>query len=192
MSRSDTSDLQKLRRGEPEAARALWERYFDRLAGLARHILRDAPRRAADEEDVALSAFDSFCRGVERGLYPRLDGHDSLWRLLVVITRRKAFDLLVAQGRRPVLGESALAGPGDEPPGLDQVADGEPTPAFVALMADQCRHLLQSLDDPELRDIALRRLDGYTNAEIAAQRRCSLSRIERKLRLIRKTWERLP
>jgi DNA-directed RNA polymerase specialized sigma24 family protein len=190
MSSSDTSDLQHLRRGEPEAARALWDRYFDRLAALARHILRDAPRRAADEEDVALSAFASFCRGVERGLYPRLDGHDSLWRLLVVITRRKAFDLLKAQGRRPMLGESALAGAEDRP-GLDGVADAEPTPAFVALMADQCRHLLHSLD-PELREIALRRLDGYTNEEIAAQRCCSLSRIERKLRLIRKTWEQLP
>ena len=46
-------------------------------------------RRAADEEDVALSAFDSFCRGAEQGRFPQLDGRDDLWHLLVVITVRK-------------------------------------------------------------------------------------------------------
>ena len=73
--------------------------YFDRLAGLARRILHNAPRCATDEEDVALSAFDSFCRGIEGGRYPELTDRESLWRLLVVITRRKAFDLIGAENR---------------------------------------------------------------------------------------------
>src|SRR5215472_10751548 len=99
MASSDTSNLRRLRQGEDVAAAALWQRYFHRLAGLARQILRDVPRRVTDEEDIALSAFDSFCRGVEHGRYPDLTDHDSLWRLLVVITRRKAFDLINAQNR---------------------------------------------------------------------------------------------
>jgi DNA-directed RNA polymerase specialized sigma24 family protein len=181
---SVTHWIGRLKAGDPEAPQKLWEAYFQRLVRLARGRLRAAPRRAADEEDVALSAFDSFCRGVESGRYPSLTDRDSLWRLLVVITRRKAFDLINAQnrlkngaGRRP----SALA--------LDDLPAAEPTPEFVALMADQCRHLFARLEDPELQTIARRKMEGYTSAEIAALHRCSLTRIERKLRLIRKVWE---
>ena len=61
--------------------------------------------------------------------------------------------------------------------------------AMVALMADQCRHLLGTLDEPELRDIALQKMEGYTNEELAASHHCSLARIERKLRLIRDVWK---
>ena len=81
-----------LQAGDDGAAQKLWERYFRRLVGLARKKLRDTPRRAADEEDVALSAFDSFCRGVRRGRFPQLDDRNNLWRLLVTVTARKAFD----------------------------------------------------------------------------------------------------
>src|SRR5580658_11337782 len=82
--------LGQLQAGESAAARPLWEKYFHRLVGLARKRLRDAPRRAADEEDVALSAFDSFCRNAEAGRFPDLTDRDSLWRLLAEFTLRKA------------------------------------------------------------------------------------------------------
>jgi hypothetical protein len=62
---SVTQWLGQLQAGDPAAVQPLWERYFQRLVGLARLKLRGAPRRAADEEDVALSAFDSFCRNAE-------------------------------------------------------------------------------------------------------------------------------
>ena len=96
---SVTRWLHELVAGDQAAAQELWNRYFQRLVGLARSKLRGAPRRAADEEDVALSAFDSFCRGAEQGRFPRLDDRDNLWRLLVVITERKACDLVQHEGR---------------------------------------------------------------------------------------------
>jgi DNA-directed RNA polymerase specialized sigma24 family protein len=52
---SVTQWLDRLKAGDPDAAQKLWERYFGRLVGLARKKLRAVPRRAADEEDVALS-----------------------------------------------------------------------------------------------------------------------------------------
>src|SRR5262249_36398416 len=58
------------------------------------------PRRAADEEDVALSALASFCRGAEQGRFPRLEDRDDLWALLVVIAARKAVDLRQREGRQ--------------------------------------------------------------------------------------------
>lgn len=187
MPTSDTSTLRRLRKGEDEAAAVLWQRYFDQLAGLARHILRNVPRRDRDEEDIALSAFDSFCRGMERGCYPGLTDYDSLWRLLVVITRRKAFDLINAQKRLKKGGGKQPC-----PLALDELPDAQPTPELVALMADQCRYLLSQLEDAELQGIARQKLEGYTSEEIARRHHCSLTRIERKLRMIRQIWKQLP
>src|SRR5688500_4224311 len=97
------------------AVQALWECYFPRLVGLARRRLAGAPRRAADEEDVALSAFHSFCRNAERGRFPRLLDRDGLWRLLVVITARKAAHLRRGEARLKRGGGAAPAGTAEGP-----------------------------------------------------------------------------
>src|SRR5262245_9588821 len=87
---SVTRLLSPIQSGDLAAIQQLWERYFLRLVELARKKLQGAPRRAADEEDVALSAFDSFCRCARQGRFPDLCDRDSLWRLLVTFTVRKA------------------------------------------------------------------------------------------------------
>src|SRR5579872_6482581 len=89
---SVTHWLRKLEQGDDRAAHDLWERYFSRLVGLARQKLQAGRRRVADEEDVALSAFHSFCRGVEEGRFAQLWDRHSLWGLLVVLTARKALN----------------------------------------------------------------------------------------------------
>jgi hypothetical protein len=135
----------KARSGEQEAIQKLWKRYFHRLVGLARARLQGVPRRAADEEDVALSAFDSFCRGAERGQYPDLQGRDGLWRLLVTLTVRKSHHLVRAartqkRGGTKVGGESAFPA-GDvsleTEAGLEQVLGREPSPALAAEVAEE-------------------------------------------------------
>ena len=83
-----------------EAVRKLWDVYFGRLVHLARRQLMGRPRRASDEEDVALSAFDSFVRAAEGGRFPRLDDRDDLWQVLFVITARKAADCAESDGRQ--------------------------------------------------------------------------------------------
>src|SRR5262249_5642371 len=90
--------LDRLRDGVPAAAQNLWERYFQRLVGLARKKLQGLARRSADEEDVALSAFDSFCRGAGDGRFPQLLDRDNLWRLLVTITARNACPRVLPEG----------------------------------------------------------------------------------------------
>jgi RNA polymerase sigma factor (sigma-70 family) len=179
------------------AAQALWERYFDRLVRLARRKLRDAPRRAADEEDVALSAFDSFCWGAAQGRFPRLNDRDNLWALLVRITERKASDLARHERRQKRGGGKVVSDV--EPPGpadssaaegsVGRAAGREPTPAFAALVAEECRRLLDRLGDGELRRIAIWKMEGYTNAEIAARVDLSEPTVERRLRRVRRLWE---
>jgi DNA-directed RNA polymerase specialized sigma24 family protein len=185
---SVTHWIDGLRTAESVAARKLWENYFHRLVELARKKLRALPRSAADEEDVALSAFDSFCRGAEQGRFPRLADRDDLWQVLFVLTQRKAVDLIQHEGREkrdwrkvePVAAEGS--------PGADR-AGREPDPAFAAQVAEECQRLLGALGDDSLRLLAVRKMEGYTNEEIAALLNCSLATVERRLRLIRKEWE---
>src|SRR5258708_7118004 len=193
-----TQWLRLLQVGDREAVQKLWEGYYRRLVVLARKKLGELPRRAADEEDVALSAFDSFCRGAEQGRFPQLEDRDNLWRLLVVITTRKAADL-VQHDRRQKRGggeghdEAAvlgLTGSWEEAPGLEGVIGKEPTPECAAQVAEECQRLLGRLGDAQLRSIAVWKMEGYTNAEIATKLGCVPSTIERKLRLIRERWAR--
>ncbi len=192
-----TDWVRRLEAGDREAAQKLWESYYRRLVGLARKKLRDMPRREADEEDIALSAFDSFCRGVEQGRFPCLENRDDLWHLLVVITVRKAADLITFQRRKrrgggKVRGESAFAGAVDDPEdgrGIEQVVGTEPSPEFAVAVAEQCEILLRALPKEQLRSIAVWKMEGYTNQQIADQLSCSLATVERKLALIRATWK---
>jgi RNA polymerase sigma factor (sigma-70 family) len=189
---SVTGWLALLREGDPAAAQRLWERYFERLVGLARKKLQGAARRVADEEDVALSAFHSFCQSAERGRFPELSDRDGLWRLLMVITARKAAHLLRDQRRRKRGGEGT---PPDTPPGgaeeavLEEILSREPSPEFAAQVGEEYRRLLECLGDDQLREVALWRMEGYTVEEIAAKLAYAPRSVKRKLRLIRTIWE---
>jgi DNA-directed RNA polymerase specialized sigma24 family protein len=186
----------QVRQGEEQAAAQLWRRYFHRLVVLARTNLRGIPRRAADEEDVVLSAFDSFFRGAEQGHFPDLEDRDGLWRLLITLTVRKAAHLRRDERRQKrgggaVLDQAALAGaPGGTPDhaNLAWVVDEEPTPAFAVQVAEECERLLGSLPDSGLRSVAVSKMEGYTNQEIADRLGYCLSTVERRLQVIRRLW----
>lgn len=190
---SITRWIEQVKDGDAAAANDLWQRYYRRLVGLARKKLRQAPRRVADEEDVVLEAFDSFYRGAEKGRFPKLDDRDDLWQVLVMITARKAANQLKRQARQKrgggqVGGESVFRQGDDESWGIDQVVGSEPTPEFAAHVTAQCRELIELLDDPTLRVVALSKLEGYTNEEIAAALDCKVRTVERKLQMIRRVW----
>jgi DNA-directed RNA polymerase specialized sigma24 family protein len=175
--------LAQLKGGDAAAAQKLWERYFRRLVGLARLKLQGSPRRTADEEDVALSAFASFCQGAEQGRFPQLADRDNLWRLLVVLTARKARHQLRGEGRKK-RGGGAL-----EEAVLTEVVGREPSPAFAAQVADECRRLLGLLSDAALEQVAVAKMEGYSNAEIAQRLGCAPRSVGRKLQVIRTLWE---
>ena len=186
---SVTRWLGPLQEGDPAAVQQLWERYFRRLIRLARTMLGGSPRRASDEEDVALSAFASFCRNAERGRFPQLVDRDDLWRVLVVITARKAGHLLRDERRQKRGGRAHPPTP-QEQVTIEQIVSREPTPEFAAEVAEECQRLLGSLGDGELKSIALWKMEGYTNEEIAGKLGFVVRSIKRKLHLIRKIWEK--
>jgi DNA-directed RNA polymerase specialized sigma24 family protein len=180
--------LAPLQEGDPVAVQRLWERYFRRLIGLARLKLRSGPRGVADEEDVALSAFDSFCRNAGRGRFPELLDRDGLWRLLVTVTVRKAAHLQRDQTRKK---RGGLMRAANDDMRLEQVLSQEPTPALAAELAEEYRRLLEKLDDRVLVSIAVSRMEGFAVDEIAAKLGCAPRSVKRKLQLIRTIWEKV-
>jgi DNA-directed RNA polymerase specialized sigma24 family protein len=186
---SITRYIPSLKQGDPDAVRRLWERFYGRLA-LAR--LRAVPRRTADEEDVVVSVFDSFCASAARGRFPRLADRNDLWRILVTITARKASDLARHEQRQKRgagrIRDAADLGGSDEPDVLELVAGPDPSPDLAASAAEECRRLLGLLAEDTFRQIALDRMAGYTDDEIAARLGCTRRTVMRKLVIIRNVW----
>jgi DNA-directed RNA polymerase specialized sigma24 family protein len=187
--------LERLKAGQAHAVQPLWERYFRQLVGLAEHRLAGVRDRAADGEDLALSAFHSFYQGVERGRFPRLEDRDDLWQVLIMLTVQKAVNLRERERRAKhgggrVARASELEGSAAErADAFAEVMGREPTPELAAGVQEECRRLLAGLGDDELRAVAVAKMEGYTNEEIAARLGRSLATVERKLQRIRKAWE---
>lgn len=178
---SVTHWLRQLETDDSDAQQHIWNRYFSRLTALARTRLA-AARREADEEDVALSVFDSFFRAARAGRFPDLRDRTGLWPLLVTITARKAVNQLKRQHakKRSIAAEEAQAD-------ISQLVAAEPTPQFAAEIAEQVDVLLGRLDD-DLRNVAMMKLEGYSNAEIAQRLGVVERSISRKLARIRLEW----
>jgi RNA polymerase sigma factor (sigma-70 family) len=179
--------IEQLKAGDANAAQPLWERYYRRLVGLARKKLGDLPRRAIDEEDVVQSALNSFFLGAQEGRFPKLSDRDDLWHLLVAITAHKALNQRAHQ-RCAKRGAGKVLDPADVDnvdAMMAEIIGVEPTPEFAALVVEHLERVMDELHDPTHRVIALWKLEGRTNPEIARHLDCSLSAVERKLRLIR-------
>jgi RNA polymerase sigma factor (sigma-70 family) len=180
-SESITRLMRAVHDGSSSAVRPLLAAYFERLARLARKRLRTAPGLGGYDEDLALRSFHSVYQRLRDPARPLdLAGRDDLWRLLARRTISRAIDLI----RRHRLTEV----PGDA--NITQLLTREPTPEEAAELADECRRLLESLHEPELRQIALWKVEGYTHEEIAARLDCVPRTIERKVSRIRLLWKR--
>ncbi len=190
-----TDMLQRVRQGDEQATTKLWEDYFQQLVRIAAKRLPINLRRSGDEEDIALSAFHSFIAGIRRDQFPDLGGPENLWGLLITLTSRKSQAHLRRQTRQKrgggaVRGESVFINPAGEVfgGGIGGVS-GESQPADIrAELAEACDALLDQLDDEQLKQIAIMRMDGYLVDEIATRLEISKRAVERRLQLIRKTW----
>lgn len=189
-----TQLIARARQTDDAAAAAIWDAYFDKLTVYARRKLAAMPRRAADEEDVVLSAMNSFFDGARKGKFQPRD-RDELWKLLATITVRKATAQLrkhyaEKRGGGDVRSESVFQRPGDTSAdfGIDHVLDDKQLPEMSLKLAGTCEEMLEQLGDDSLRRIAVMRLEGFSNEEIAGELNVSLATVKRKLKRIREAW----
>lgn len=184
-----------MKAGQSAAAERIWQRYLARLVEVAHERLAGSPQEIADSEDVVVVAFETFLRRVRQGRFPRLDDRHDLWGVLLKITE----DVAIDQRRRMSAvkrGEDITWSLACQPQGAHdsdsewQAVAPEPTPDFAVAAAEQCRRLLSLLDSDELRRIAIAKVYGFENREIAQQEGLGLRSVERKLQIIRGTWLR--
>ena len=187
--------INKLQEGDEQASDVIWKNYFEKLVRLSRNRLQGMPKRAVDEEDIAISAMNSFFRGAAAARFPKLEDRHDLWNLLVTITARKAIrqkrrHFAEKRGGGNVRGESVFDRPDENNAGIGQVLGSEPSPELVTEVSDCCRELMSKLQDAKLETIAKHKLEGFTNDEIAVKLDCTTRTVERKLERIRSKWSR--
>jgi DNA-directed RNA polymerase specialized sigma24 family protein len=155
------------------------------MTGLARKTLARFPRSGGDDVDVAQSAFISFWRAWKEGVGFAFADRDDLWKLLSLMTARKAMKsarrrLAKKRGGGATVAESDLAGAAS----LDEFV-GRISPPELDLV---CEESLLKLSDDE-RTMVVLRMQNYTNVEIAERMTCSVRTVQRTLDGIRRRWE---
>jgi hypothetical protein len=176
------------------AAQRIWETFSQRLLAAARRRLDDRIRVRADEEDVVQSAFKSLCIRIERG-DDVLEDRDAFWRLLMTVTLNKIRMLarFHRQEKRDVRRDQLVGPHADERSQaenlIEHLAETARRPGSIVMLAEEIERKMNELN-PELRQIALWKLAGYTNEEIAAPDKLDRTSrtVERKLERIRRVW----
>lgn len=171
----------RLQAGDHNGATQLWQRYYKRLVHLAYQRLSGSEQRLANEEDVVVSAFKSFFRALEENRTPDLLSEDEIWRLLVTLTARKAIKVI----RHESSDKRNHALLDTDEHAIENIIGNEPTPEFAVAVIDEFRMLSDQLVDDEMRTVAARKMEGYSNAEIAQELDCSVRTIKRRLAIIR-------
>lgn len=180
-----------------EAAAQLWRCYEQQMQRVARKRLAQSNRAFVDEEDVAVSAFRSFCHGIDTGKFDSLVSRGQLWSLLARLTANKAVDWIRYQCAQKRNGSVSLTNHlADHSQSettyvdlLELVAiSPEPTAEQIAQSTEQVERLIEMLSDAALRKIVDLKVQGFTNDEIARQMGCVTRTIERKLKLVRQLW----
>ena len=160
----------------------------------ARSRMNPSTRRIYDEEDAAVSAFRSLCRGIEAQRFPEIGDRGNLWALLVVITSRKIanqfrYEHQQRRDANQTLCESMLQ-PYDNSGVsiLQSIPSNEPTPAFAAEVADMSEYLMSKLPESDLKKLVLLKLEGHTNEDVAELMKITRRTVQRKLERIRRIW----
>jgi len=193
---SDDSDvtvwLAQIKEEPEQALEKIWKKYYKHLITYARKKLDKVPKRRFDEDDIVSSVLESFFAGVQRDRFPRLNDRNDLWKILVVMTSRKTAqnirsEMAEKRGGGDVRGESVFLTADSIDGGLDMFSS--PTERFAEILTLEMQERLVNLGDESLRRIAVMKLKGYTNAEIADELDVVERTVERKLERIRTIWQ---
>ena len=200
MTQSSTGSIsecfERLVAGDNDAVRQLWNRYFEQLQEVAKNQIGAAPRRAFDEEVVVISVFECLRKGALDGRFAEMRDRTELWKMLVTMTLQKAIDrvrreLSDKRGGGATITEAVPNGSDQrERFRLDELFADEPTLDSLVAMEEEKNRLMHVLRDGSLRQVAVLRLEGYTQCEMAEKLAVTTRTIERKMELIRKTWRR--
>jgi len=185
--------IDDLAHNDPSAQERIWALFARRVTKQAKSNLAGVQCRESDEEDVAARVLNSLFQRIADGRQTPPKNREELWKLLVGMTRNKSAEaarhkLAQKRGQGRVRGESAFKVRGDDSSdhgGIHNVADPASDPKTAFEEAQQLTGILASLNDSQLRQIALLKMAGHTDQEIAELIGCSLRTVERRTAEIR-------
>lgn len=183
---SESAWLLQLKQGDSDSLAEVWKRFHDQLTLAAQARLESVPQSTADADDIVVSVFESVWRASKAGRLQSLQNCDELLWWLLKTVHRKSVDHV----RR----ESAQKRSNGVPPGsLDETViqpiDGSPSSEYLAILKEQYEQALNVLPDQLLRQIAVLRMEGYTNVEICELLDVAPATVTRKARRIRAIWD---
>ena len=183
---SITRWIDLFRIGNAEAAEQIWNRYFISIVSVARAKLGMIPSGTLDAEDIALSAFHTLYRAASANQLPDMQDRGGLWQSLILITAGKVLDAKRREFSQKRGGTAIEKTPVHL---VDLIQEDEQDPALAALFTEQFESLLNLLEERELQEIAILKLEGFTNDEIANRLDCGERTVKRRLAVIRRIWE---
>lgn len=188
---SITRALAALRLQNEQSAELLWKRFFERLCGYAESRLYRRHRKLVDPDQIASDAFMALLDGVKNHRFEQVRNRDELWQMLTLIASRKTIASQrqldrQKRGGGKVRGLSSCGGRNANV--LEEFISGDLTPDAIVELEDLSRCLLAALPNDVIRKVAVLRMAGHANAEIAEKLSLTERTIERKLKLIREIW----
>ena len=171
MAGSITGWLDSVRTGNDEAAKNIWDRWFDRLCDrVAPHSRR---LRIQDNEDIASDAFADFFRALKAGKFSSLKNRAEIWKLLATIAVRKsAASYRFERAQRRGGGQNVVS-----------FEDVEQTSSRLAarrrpITSRLIEELIQSIDNPSLGQVIRMKIGGMSNSDIATELGCSIRTVQ--------------
>jgi len=167
---SITGWLDSVREGNEEAAKNIWDRWFDRLC--ARVSPHSGQLRIHDNEDIASEAFADFFYALRRGKFNSLRDRSEIWKLLATIAVRKsAASYRFEQAKRRGGGQRVVSFEEIE---QHRKSIASPRPVTSSVIDE----LIQSIMDPKMARVARMKIKGLENADIAIELDCSIRQVQ--------------
>lgn len=160
--------------GDAASLASLYDRYADKLFGLALRVTREH----ADAEEVVVDTFAQVWRDAKR-FDPRR-GSVAAW--LATIARSRALDLLRARARHGRLADAA-----EQEPTLEPGLGGPPASPMADLLADEESRAVQAalgqLPEAQRTALQLAYFEGLSQTEIAERTNEPLGTVKTRVRL---------
>ena len=186
--RSFDNVMARLKAGDQQVAREVFERFVQRLIALAEARFGGKLRRKIDPEDVVQSVFKSFFARQKNDQY-HPESWDGLWGLLAAITIHKCGHKIehFHAACRDVGNEKSSFFTSESSSDWEVVAR-DPTPSQAMILNETIEKLLDPLDEREKQIVRLS-LQGWSTAEIGPEVRCSERTARRVLNEVRQQLE---
>lgn len=178
--------MKRLRDGDQEASRTVFNRYAHRLVAMARKRLEPRIQQKEDPEDVVQSVFRSFFARYGAGTLS-VEDWESLWSMLALLTARKCGRRArhYHTGRRDISREAPSAATESQAGAPYSEPGDAPTPDEEAVLHDTIEQLLAEFDQPKHKQIIRLTLEGLNAEQVSNTVPCTERMVHRVLVRVR-------